>query len=172
VSRTPVRQAFVQLEAEDLLDLYPRRGALVVPISPSEADDVLEARLLLEQHCARRAATAGPWLAADLNEVLTAQESALGAGYPEFTTLDRTFHRIIVAAAGNKLLTRQYDTLRDRHRRLTATTVAQDPTRIARFIAEHRNIAAALERGDADAAAELTARHLYGAHEFARRPRR
>ena len=33
VSRTPVRQAFVQLEAEELLDLYPRRGALVVPIS-------------------------------------------------------------------------------------------------------------------------------------------
>ncbi len=44
VSRTPVRQAFVQLEAEGLLELYPRRGALVVPISPSEAEDVLEAR--------------------------------------------------------------------------------------------------------------------------------
>ena len=41
VCRTPVRQAFVQLEAEGLLELYPRRGALVVPISPSEAEDVL-----------------------------------------------------------------------------------------------------------------------------------
>src|SRR5919198_6098144 len=56
VSRTPVRQAFVQLEAEELLELYPKRGALVVPISPREADDVLEARLLLEVHFARRAA--------------------------------------------------------------------------------------------------------------------
>src|SRR5829696_7927430 len=55
VSRTPVRQAFVQLEAEGLLELYPRRGALVVPISPSEAEDVLEARMLIEQHAAPRA---------------------------------------------------------------------------------------------------------------------
>ena len=64
VSRTPVRQAFVQLEAEGLLELYPRRGALVVPISPSEAEDVLEARMLIEQHAARRAASAGAALAA------------------------------------------------------------------------------------------------------------
>lgn len=147
VSRTPVRQAFVQLEAEELLELYPRRGALVVPISASEAEDVLEARLLLEQYCARRAATAAPelGLAAGLNEILAAQESALLAGEPDFPTLDRSFHRMIVAAAGNQLLTRQYDALRDRHRRLTATTVAQDPTRTARFVAEHREIAAAVE---------------------------
>jgi DNA-binding GntR family transcriptional regulator len=106
-----------------------------------------------------------------LKEVLDAQESALVVGEPDFATLDRTFHRIIVAAAGNQFLTRQYDALRDRHRRLTATTVAQDPTRIARFVAEHREIAAAVERGDGDAAAELSARHLYSAHELARRPR-
>ena len=68
VSRTPVRQAFVQLEAEGLLELYPRRGALVVPISASEAEDVLEARQLIEQHAARRAAGAGPALARALRE--------------------------------------------------------------------------------------------------------
>jgi DNA-binding GntR family transcriptional regulator len=170
LSRTPVRQAFVQLEAEELLDLYPRRGALVVPISPSEVEDVLEARLLLEQHCARRAAAAGSWLEEELVAAVAAQESALTAGYPAFATLDRTFHRIIVAAAGNQLLTRQYDALRDRHRRLTAATLANDPTRVARFVAEHREIAAAVARGDADAAAELTAAHLFGAHRLARRP--
>src|SRR4029078_4417386 len=50
LSRTRVRQAFVQLEAEGLLELYPKRGALVVPVSGSEADDVLEGRLLVEAH--------------------------------------------------------------------------------------------------------------------------
>src|SRR3954464_7066034 len=73
VSRTPVRQAFVQLEAEGLLELYPRRGALVVPISPAEAEDVLEARMLIEQHSARRAAHAGPALAAALREHIAEQ---------------------------------------------------------------------------------------------------
>jgi DNA-binding GntR family transcriptional regulator len=54
ISRTPVREAFLQLEAEGMLELYPRRGALVTPISPSESDDVLEARLLIEGHSAAR----------------------------------------------------------------------------------------------------------------------
>ena len=58
ISRTPIRQAFGQLEAEGLVELYPRRGALVVPISASEADDVREARELIEPFCARRAAEA------------------------------------------------------------------------------------------------------------------
>ena len=48
---------------------------------------------------------------------------------------------------GNPLLTRQYDSLRDRHRRIAAATVASDPGRIERFIAEHSKIAAALRRG-------------------------
>ncbi len=170
ISRTPVRQAFLQLEAEDLLELYPRRGALVRPISPSEADDVLEARLLIEKHCVRRAAAHGPELASVLREAIAAQERALLTGGAGFTEADREFHRLIVAANGNTILIRQYDALRDRLQRIAATAVARDPTRVARFIAEHREIAAAVERRDAEAAADLTAAHLRGAHELARRP--
>lgn len=169
VSRTPVRHAFVQLEAEALLELYPKRGALVVPISPSEAEDVLEARLLIEQHCARRVAASGAADAAALHDLIAEQEHALADGGKGFAWADRQFHRAIVAAAGNALLTRQYDALRDRHQRIAAATVARDPTRIARFILEHRRLVDALERGDGDAAVEVTAAHLHGAHEFARR---
>jgi DNA-binding GntR family transcriptional regulator len=170
VSRTPVRQAFVQLEAEGLLELYPRRGALVVPISPSEAEDVLEARMLIEQHAARRAASAGPALAETLRGHIAEQEAAL-ADNAGFAWADRRFHHALVEAAGNRLLTRQYEGLRDRHQRIAAATVAREPSRTERFIAEHREIVAALERGDADAAAELLGAHLQGAHELARRPR-
>ena len=170
VSRTPVRQAFVQLEAEGLLELYPRRGALVVPISPSEAEDVLEARMLIEQHAARRAASAGPALAEALRGHIADQERALedGAG---FAWADRRFHHALVESAGNQLLTRQYAGLRDRHQRIAAATVAGDPARIGRFIAQHREIVAALEAGDGDRAAELLGTHLQGAHELVRRPR-
>lgn len=171
ISRTPVRQAFLQLEAEELLELYPRRGALVRPISPSEADDVLEARLLIEKHCVRRVAAHGAELARTLQESIAKQERALLGGGAGFTVADREFHRTIVAANQNAILTRQYDALRDRLQRIAATAVARDPTRIARFIAEHREIAGAIERGDARAAADLTAAHLRRAHELARRPR-
>jgi DNA-binding GntR family transcriptional regulator len=169
VSRTPVRQAFVQLEAEELLELYPKRGALVVPISASEADDVLEARMLIEQHAIQRVDPhAG--LLGELRDAIAEQETTLdGGGAKEFGFADRRFHVAIVEAAGNAILTRQYEQLRDRHQRIAATAVASDPARLPRFIAEHREIVAALERGDSDAAAELMGAHLQAAHELARR---
>jgi DNA-binding GntR family transcriptional regulator len=171
-SRTPVRQAFVELQGEGLLDLYPRRGGLVIPVSPTEADDVLEARLLLEPYCSRRAAAvAGAALDAELQAAIADQLAALGQAGTEFIKADRRFHRAIVAATGNVLLVRQYDALRDRHQRIAAATLARDPGRIERFIAEHRAIAEALQRGDAGAAEELTASHLHTAHELARRAR-
>jgi DNA-binding GntR family transcriptional regulator len=171
VSRTPVRQAFVQLESERLLDLYPRRGALVVPVAASEADDVLEARLLIEQHCARRVAGMGRSPTNVLQASIAKQEQALAGGGTAFAQADREFHRAIVAANRNELLTRQFDSLRDRHQRIAATTIARDPTRIARFIDQHREILTALERGESERAAELLASHLVGAHDLHRPPR-
>jgi DNA-binding GntR family transcriptional regulator len=171
ISRTPVRQAFLQLEAEEMLELYPRRGALVKPVSPSEADDVLEARLLIETHCARRAAADGAALAGALRESIAEQERALLAGGAGFIVADRDFHRRIVAANRNEILMHQYDALRDRQQRMLATTIARDQPRIAQFIAEHRQIADALERGDSSAAADLTVSHLRGAYERTQRPR-
>jgi DNA-binding GntR family transcriptional regulator len=169
ISRTPVRQAFLQLETEDLLELYPRRGALVRPISLAEVEDVLEARLLIEMHCVQRVASDGPALAGTLRESIAEQERTVPDGGSGFTLADREFHRAIVAANGNAILLRQYDALRDRQQRIAATAVARDPARVARFIDEHREIVAALERGDADAAVRLIEAHVRGAHELALR---
>ena len=171
ISRTPVRQAFVQLEAEELLDLYPRRGALVRPVSMAEADDVLEARLLIETHCVGRVAAQDPALALVLLEEIAGQERTLADGGAGFTVADREFHHTIVAANGNAILVRQYDALRDRQQRITATLVARDPARVAQFIAEHREIAGAIERRDPDLAVGLIHSHLRGAYELVRRRR-
>src|SRR5215210_9105741 len=54
MSRTPVREAFLLLEAEGLLRLYPKRGALVVPVSAAEVTDVMETRELVESFAIRR----------------------------------------------------------------------------------------------------------------------
>ena len=174
ISRTPVREAFLLLEAEGLLELYPRRGALVTPISPTESDDVLEARLLLEGHCAGAVRRADPTLDEALAEAIAAQEEAVTGAATEghvFTVADRDFHRALVAAHGNEILTRQYDSLRDRQQRIAATAVARSRERIVQFIAEHRQIAAALAAGDGARARELVAEHLHRAHDLARRAR-
>jgi DNA-binding GntR family transcriptional regulator len=154
ISRTPLRQAFGQLEAEGLVELYPRRGALVVPISASEADDVHEARELIECHCARRAAEAGADLTGQLEEAIEAQERALSSAGAGFARADRAFHRAIVAAAGNALLARSYV---ERDARAAALGERLDRLRDA------------LGAGEAEKAAELLREHLSGARALARR---
>jgi DNA-binding GntR family transcriptional regulator len=168
ISRTPVREAFLHLEAEELIELYPRRGALVKPITPSEADDVLEARLLIERHCVVRVAEGHGGLAPVLRGLVAEQERALTEGGEPFAVSDRAFHRMIVAANGNEVLTRQYDALRDRQQRIAAGLVARDPGAVAQFIAEHGQLATAIEQQDGARAADLIAVHLERAHALAR----
>src|SRR5450759_5164845 len=49
VSRTPVREALLRLEVEGLVRLYPKKGAMIVPVSAQEAQDVVEARAVIEE---------------------------------------------------------------------------------------------------------------------------
>ncbi len=60
MSRTPVREALLRLETEGLIKLYPKKGALVLPVSAQEIADVVETRLLVEEHAARKAVPAPP----------------------------------------------------------------------------------------------------------------
>ena len=167
VSRTPVREAFLLLEAEGLMRLYPKRGALVVPVSPGEVRDLMDTRLLVERDAARRAARDAAnrgRLATELQDLLDRQQEALDAGdVPGFVRTDRDFHHAIVAAGGNAILTRLSDSLRDRQRRMVATTVARDPELMRRFLDEHRAICDAIGAGDARAAGRLVEAHIEGA---------
>lgn len=164
VSRTPVREAFLLLEAEGLMRLYPKRGALVVPVSTDEVRDVMETRLLVERHTAdalaRRSADAAAVIQ-DLRGLIARQERMLDEGdLTGFVVADRAFHHTIVAAAGNAILTRISDSLRDRQRRMVAATAARDRDLPRWWVAEHRGILEAIERGDGDAAAALVQSHL------------
>ena len=60
MSRTPVREAFLRLQGEGLLRLYPKRGALVVPVSVAEVDAVMETRMLVERFALDKVMAHGP----------------------------------------------------------------------------------------------------------------
>jgi DNA-binding GntR family transcriptional regulator len=103
----------------------------------------------------------GPDLTKALQALIGRQERLLARrDHAGFVQADREFHRTIVAAAGNLILERLYDSLRDRQRRMNAISIARDPTLAERFIEDHRAIAAALAAGDAAAAEDATTRHL------------
>jgi DNA-binding GntR family transcriptional regulator len=163
VSRTPVREAFLQLAAEKMLELYPKRGALVVSVTMAELREVLVARGVVE-----------PWAASTLAQradratvvaALRALNATLSAlqEHPddrEFQEADREFHQCLVTAVGNDLFTTFYSSLRDRQLRSGTLSVQNRPGRESEIVAQHTGIVDAIERGEADAAAEAVASHV------------
>lgn len=165
MSRTPVREAFLQLEAAGLLRLYPQRGALVVPVSPEEVRAVMEARLVLEEFAAGALIGRGAAACSAVFEQLTVQlerqrGAAAASDLHEFLDSDRTFHNITLDAAGNSILAGFYSSLRDRQMRMIGESALRDPQRLTTNIDEHRGIAEALRDGDLKRARGAVRAHL------------
>ncbi|AKU18092.1 GntR family transcriptional regulator [Luteipulveratus mongoliensis] len=148
ISRTPVREALLRLQAEGLVALYPKRGALVVPVTPREAHEVLEARLVIEEWAAGRAWAARAELVGDLKQRLEAMQEAKAADdVAAFSEADRVFHAVIVEAAGNTVMARQYGMLRDRQMCILADGIRASASRMAHAITAHRKLIRLLEQG-------------------------
>ncbi len=167
MSRTPVREAFLRLEAEGLLRLYPQRGALVVPVSPDEVRSVMEARLLLEQFAATKVVSRGPAACAAVFERLSGelrrQRAAVDrTDWAEFLDADRAFHAVTLAESGNAILSGFYESLRDRQMRMIGESALRDPDRVTTILDEHRDIAEALRDGDDQRALRAVRTHLTG----------
>ena len=168
VSRTPVREALLRLEAEGMIRLLPKRGALILPVSAQEWRDVLATRELVETHCVREIILGGraPMVTSRLAKAVDDLQSAGDSGdLAAYVSADRDFHATIVAAAGNSILNRLYGSLRDRQLRMGAANLLAsdglaDPVRMGRTIADHRAIAQAIAREDVESAVGLTIDHL------------
>jgi DNA-binding GntR family transcriptional regulator len=165
MSRTPVREAFLRLEAEGLLRLYPQRGALVVPVSSDEARAVIEARLVLEQFAATKVIGRGPAACAAVFEQLSAElrrqrDAAAASNWHEFVEADRAYHDVTLKASGNAILSDFYSSLRDRQMRMTGESLIHDQQRMATILDEHRSIAEALRDGDLQRTLRIVQAHL------------
>ncbi|MYW89677.1 GntR family transcriptional regulator [Amycolatopsis rubida] len=170
VSRTPVREAFLRLQVEGLLNLIPKRGAIVVPITPGEAEDVLEAREAVESAAVQRLGRRPELIPAALDRlraVLAAQRQHAEAGdVPAFAEADALFHRMIVEAGGNTLLLGFYTTLADRQRRMNVHALAPIPARLPQVVDEHEELLNIIAEAETKAAAFAPAlrAHLDSVH--------
>jgi DNA-binding GntR family transcriptional regulator len=169
ISRTPVREAFLALASEGLLELYPKRGALVVPLTTADVSDLFETRSLIEAHCLRRALDADPEaLAAAARGELERQRALLSAGdIGGFIEADRAFHRSWMAAGRSPILLALYDRLRDRQQRVAARVLSAGPRRAQQLMAEHAEILERVTAGDADGAVAALHEHLRAARAMA-----
>jgi DNA-binding GntR family transcriptional regulator len=160
-SRTPVREAFHRLNSERFIDLLPRRGAQVRSVTARELEEVYASRRLIEGHAARALCLAEAGAPTPLNELAGEMEAA-GREQDWFTVarLDRRFHRTIVDAHGNSILTELYDALRSRQQRVAVRALQIRPQRIPEIDRQHRAIIVALANNDVDAVAALLDEHL------------
>ena len=109
VSRTPVREAFRQLELEGLIQIVPNKGAYVTGITEKDVKDIYMIRSLLEGLCAR-------WATEHITEeqmeemeenVYLAEFHARKGHLEQLAELDNRFHDIMYEACDSKILEHQ-----------------------------------------------------------------
>jgi DNA-binding GntR family transcriptional regulator len=107
-SRTPVREALVQLEGEGLVDIEPRRGALVRSFASADLIDLYEIRALLEPAAAARAALrAREHQLERLRELVTLSDARGGRGrgaIDDQIAWNQELHAIVIEAADSSRL--------------------------------------------------------------------
>jgi DNA-binding GntR family transcriptional regulator len=161
VSRTPLREALFQLASVGIVRMRPRRGAVVADVSPQRLLEMFELMAELEAMCARLAARR--MSEADEEALIEAhracEAACLAADPDDYYHKNERFHCAIYAAAHNGFLVEQAQALQRRlrpYRRLQLRV----RNRMAASFDEHLHVVEALQRGDADAAAERLRQHI------------
>jgi DNA-binding GntR family transcriptional regulator len=161
VSRTPVREALLRLEESGLVKLYPKKGALVLPVLPQEINDVLEARELIETHAAAKVWPRRKQLIESLSARVDEMRAHRKAGDAKsFLEADRAFHEASVGAAGNEILAKLYNSLRDRQVRMGVPGIEVQPARMDKSIIAHQEMILALGGNSAKRFRELVVAHI------------
>jgi DNA-binding GntR family transcriptional regulator len=164
MSRTPVREAFLRLSTEGLLDLYPKRGAIVTVPTAAETEELLEVRAMFEKAAVAWIAARG--VPAELETTLRGHLDAQAAAADalEFARSDRDLHESIVAAGGNTIATALFAQTGPRLLRYW-NSPAQRPETRTRLVAEHGELVELVLAPDPAGFAKQLDAHLAGAHQ-------
>ena len=161
VSRTPVREALIELATRGMVRFERNRGVRILGTSIHDLEEIFEIRLLLEVPAARKAvARMLPVEVKGLRVHLASMERAAEAeDVARLWVHDREFHRALMIASGNRRLAEYVDTLRDMVLVRGVTTAGRARTLDA-IVAEHRVILERVEAGDSDGTAIALQDHI------------
>ncbi len=166
VSRTPVREAFRQLELEGLIQIIPNRGAYVTGITTKDVKDIYLIRSYLEGLCARLATTEiTAEQMEEMEEMVFLSEFHASKGhYEQMAEMDNRFHEILYEASNSKMLEHL---LKDFHQyvlRVRKRTLSNSE-RGNQSNLEHRMIMEAIKEKDGERAEQLANQHMINAYE-------
>lgn len=165
VSRTPVREAFRQLELEGLIHIVPNKGAYVTGITSKDVRDIYAMRSLLEGLCARWATEhITEEQMEEMEENIYLSEFHAAKGHAEqLTELDSRFHEILYEASDSKMLRHTLSDFHEYVMRIRKQTLS-DNTRSVQCNSEHRKIMEAIKAKDAEEAEKQARQHMINAY--------
>lgn len=166
VSRTPVREALMQLELEGLVRNIPNKGAVVVGVTEQDTHDIYEIRVRIEGLAARLCAeniTEDELHA--LEQIVDLQEFyLLKNDTGQIWKLDGDFHKIIYDASRSRPLRFTLSNFHNYIKKARDISV-QTEGRAEKTVAEHRAILDAIKQHNGDLAEQLTAKHITNAED-------
>jgi len=162
ISRTPVREALLQLTHEGLVEFVPHRGARVRDFDPVHLSHVFELRAAMESYCAaclarKHTADMVTKLEHELDRQLSIIKRDDGLAW---VIANMDFHILLVSSLNNNLFDEAMPPLASHTMRIGYRMNARKE-RMKESHQEHSEIVKAIRNGDEEKARALTASHLY-----------
>jgi GntR family transcriptional regulator, rspAB operon transcriptional repressor len=162
ISRQPVREAFIKLGEERLIEVLPQRGTYVRKISVKGVLDARHLREIIEISIVREVTLKhDASLIKTLRQLIVQQQKVKIGDSRSFLALDEELHRAIALHAGREYAWRITEGIKaqmDRVRFLSFDFATPTP----QLVSEHSALVDAIESGDADLAAKCMEEHLRG----------
>ena len=160
VSRTPVREAIIDLAKAGIIEILPQRGSYVSLIDPNMVEESRFVRKTLDKAVIELACEIAPMeVIEELEENVHLQEFYLEkADADKIYMLDNQFHQLIYLAAGKATTYDMSSTMMlhfDRVRTLSVETVKD-----LKIVKDHREMLEAIKAGDKETAVALVEKHL------------
>jgi len=165
MSRTPVREALIRLQADDLVRIINNKGAMVAEITPRDIAELFQLRVLVEPYAAKICTEFidnGELEKLKCNLKILQQSELSQTALEEMGTSlyeVHDLHSLIIQSAGNRRLIKLLNTLQSQIL-WTLNLERRIPGRIERSLQEHLNIIEALLDGDGDRAEKCMREHL------------
>ena len=166
ISRAPVREGFSQLTHEGLIVRKPRSASFVAQLSPKDLDDIVDTRILIEGHAARRACTRITATdVAELRDLIAAMAESADDDdlWTETALLNARFHQTVIRIADNEILVKIWQTLHPLLWLLAPAVVPRKRHNRASLVTRHQALLAALQDGDPDRAEAAFREHVHEA---------
>ena len=161
ISRTPVREALLELAAQELILFLPRRGLMVNRFTRRDVDEIFELRKAIELAAVEKITNASPPL--DLFEIeeslLNQRKAAKHKDYLAFMEADRLFHTRFSELTNNRRIMTILENIRDMMHVMGFKALALEG-RALKVIEEHQVIVEAVGRGNSEEARRAMAYHL------------